>query len=66
MNDFTKAELELLLEYTVYTNHVIAHERAQIASKLESMINSYCEHDWQDTYTEREIYRCTKCGEESL
>lgn len=37
-----------------------------INKKIQQMIDNHCEHDWVQTYTEREVCRCNKCDEESL
>jgi len=47
MNDFTKEELEILSEYIDYPiQEIIGTEgnRLKLASKIQSLIDNYCEH----------------------
>lgn len=49
MNDFTKEELEDLLNccYSgMHDDHPIEEYKLQLQVKLQSMIDNYCEHDW--------------------
>jgi hypothetical protein len=68
MNDFTKEELQILSEYLDYPIEEIAgceRNRLQLVLKIQSMIDKYCDHDWNETFSEREYFRCSKCGDEA-
>jgi hypothetical protein len=59
MNDFTKEELGILA-----CNLCINPKTKDILSKLASMINNYCEHEWDNFYKGSiniGIY-CNKCN----
>ena len=59
MNDFTKEELQLIHEYLCGNPRTYV-----IADKIQSMIDNYCEHEW-DIYREGSIIRgiyCAKCS----
>jgi len=64
MNDFTKDELEYLHEMIgsiSFAGHAIDDEA--LKSKIQSMIDSYCEHEWENICcqcTLDKIY-CHKC-----
>ncbi len=74
MNDFTKNELQeigILLKpvywqfaHMGYPDNITTG--MIIMSKIQQMIDNYCEHEWDETFSEREINRCRTCGEESL
>ncbi len=66
MNDFTKDELDILLNGLLWCDATIlpVYRPEKLKSKLQSMIESYCEHEW-------EVYRkgsivlgiyCEKCS----
>jgi hypothetical protein len=58
MNDFTKEELGIIL-YSV--DAVAFHEdedRNDLFNKIQSMIDNYCEHEWQMNNQ----LKCNKCG----
>lgn len=63
MNDFTKEELESLLStiksLRVYTEIVNWDEDLEI--KIQSMIDSYCEHEM--THETGEYLICIHCGD---
>lgn len=72
MNDFTKEELQIILESLVFFNKASCpdHEKSfhekekECIKKIQSMIDNYCEHeqmkvDMGDYY---EVYPCKKCG----
>jgi hypothetical protein len=44
MNDFTKEELEEISYCLAYTYN---HEHS-LFEKIQSMIDNFCEHDWQN------------------
>jgi len=54
MNDFTKEELEAM-KYWCRENH-------ELVSKINSMIDNYCEHEWNTNPHDFMLY-CQKCGE---
>lgn len=59
MNDFTKEELEYLGEIVAsisIAGHLIDDDALQ--SKIQSMIDNYCEHDYQY----KDIGRVEICG----
>lgn len=67
-NDFTLEELEEL--EVIYhrfcddqTNKgTLVKSEQRLLSKLRELIENYCEHDFQNTYNEREVWECAKCG----
>ncbi len=60
MNDFTKEELEKLL-FSI--KHGTPWGEEPIAIKIQSMIDSYCEHTPSDAHYEQFIWQvCSKCG----
>jgi len=62
-NNFTLEELELI-QNNLHWNDCgeVNQKLLQLNQKLEALITDYCDHDWQNTYTEQEIWQCTKCG----
>ena len=75
MNDFTKEELDFILECVTpddsplsggwYREPDIAY---RLTDKIQSMIDSYCEHEDDDNFyftktTLEPMIRCKKCGE---
>lgn len=68
-NLFTKEELMHIGDAILYSMTILEERKDSLMSirgKILEMIESYCHHDWQQTYTEREVCRCTKCGEEAI
>ncbi|MGC2661773.1 MAG: hypothetical protein WA324_27765 [Bryobacteraceae bacterium] len=64
MSDFTKEELEIILEGILWRdNHVHPNERPEkLKCKIQSMIENYCEHPESYRYTyDNEIAYCDKC-----
>lgn len=65
MNDFTKGELETIrylinnMDEKILTQseHVIL-----VQSKIQSMIDNYCEHDCKATIWICQVTACSKCG----
>jgi hypothetical protein len=61
-NDFTLYELYEL-------SRMIDHgfqcrgdkDELGLINKLDKMIANYCEHDFQNTWNEREVWKCTIC-----
>jgi hypothetical protein len=66
-NQFKKYELVILKCLTL--QHVNQFRQnsdcIELMHKIQSMIDNYCEHDWNEIGSEREYFRCSKCGEES-
>jgi len=65
MNDFTKEELEDLLEwgnaYCIGMATIAKMYHCNLIGKIELMIDNYCEHEWDDTKNTRKYFRCSKC-----
>lgn len=61
MNDFTKEELEMLVNIIDSDNIFIQHA-ANIRHKLQSMIDSYCEHKQHHYYGDLPAGECAECG----
>ena len=60
MNDFTKEELEYLHELAgsiSFAGHAIDDEA--LKSKIQSMIDSYCEHEWKKCFADFEYDECS-------
>jgi len=62
MNDFTKEELQEILENIEQSIITTGRQRIGIVGKLQSMIDEYCDHDFEITYRMKEITECHKCG----
>lgn len=60
MNDFTKEELIKLLDMLHDTNA----QEWQLEDKIQSMINNYCDHDWENPCCgcPNSSPICDKCG----
>jgi hypothetical protein len=62
-NDFTLDELKLIQDNLHWNECAEVNQKLlQLNNKLQSMINDYCDHDFQNTYNEREVWRCAHCG----
>ena len=67
MNDFTKEELEIILNGLLWRDaHIRPSERPEkLKCKIQSIIEKYCEHKWTHatrwTPIEEEILYCIKC-----
>lgn len=63
MNDFTKEELEILhsaIEYWIENIALLGSKVSPvIINKIQSMIDNYCEHAWDDAATNQ--FYCIKC-----
>lgn len=59
MNDFTLEELKQIYSH-------MENEPRELMDKIKSMIDNYCEHEWQEIFNERTYSRCNKCGEEGI
>ncbi len=62
MDDFTKDELEIILEGILWRdNHVNPNERPwRLQEKIQSMIHNHCEHEWHPGGN-RPWLHCIKC-----
>lgn len=62
-NDFTLEELELIQNNLNWEDcHDKNLKLMAINNKLTAMISTYCDHDFYNTYNEREVWECAKCG----
>lgn len=68
MNDFTKEELESIANwgdvYTEFGNSWVDKSERPLINKIQSMIDNYCEHEWDNFYKgsiNLGIY-CNKCN----
>ncbi len=68
MNDFTKEELETILNwgevYTEFGRSWTDKIHTPFMDKIHSMIDNYCEHDPKASEITYTNYFCTKCGKE--
>jgi len=58
MNDFTKEDLQDIAN--ALENWVPDH--IGLRDKIQSMIDSYCEHDCKYTIWQCQVTACSKCG----
>lgn len=65
MNDFTKDELKIILDGLLWRDaHILPCDRPEkLKSKIQSMIDGYCEHEWKKCFADFEYDECTRCGE---
>jgi hypothetical protein len=62
-NDFNLEELELIQNNIHWNDCAEVNQKLlKLNRKLEEMISNYCDHDWKNTYNEREVWLCSKCG----
>ena len=62
-NDFTLEELELIQDNLHWNDCADKNQKLlQLNNKLKEMIDNYCDHDFENTYNEREVWLCSKCG----
>lgn len=62
MNDFTKDELEILYQcVTGNRNYQGGQMFPELNSKIQSLIDNYCEHEWVEA-AQLDIELCVKCG----
>jgi hypothetical protein len=65
-NNFTLDELHQLLDWALSHQQCCGKcDDPALMAKLKEMIKNYCDHDFENTYSEHEIWECTKCGVES-
>jgi hypothetical protein len=61
MNDFTKEELEYI--YDELDSNYSELKNIPLMKKIQSMIDTYCEHEPSDTHYEQFRWQlCQKCG----
>lgn len=65
MNDFTKEDLEFILDGTRHwsNKNIPTPWVFEFKKKVESMIDNYCEHEWKKCFADFEYDECTRCGE---
>lgn len=62
-NDFTLAELELIQDNLHWSTCEEENRKLlKLNNKLKEMIENYCDHDFKNTYNEREVWVCAHCG----
>ena len=57
-NDFTLDELKDLANAL----EISLPDHIGLRLKVSQMIDNYCDHDFENTYNEREVWECSKCG----
>ena len=65
MTDFTKEELEEIIDTFDFIEKLVPHEwKTELKDKIQSMIDNYCEHEISVTMSMRDktFVDCTKCG----
>jgi len=63
MNDFTKEELIEIRDIMKPPLWFYEKKNCELINKIQSMIDNYCEHEWDNRCCGCEIYniRCNKC-----
>lgn len=63
MNDFTKKELEEIIESFDWIEGETSWDwKHELRNKIQSMIENYCEHEWhKGTHLFNDVY-CIKCS----
>ncbi len=62
-NDFTLEELEIIQNNLTWECCELKNSKLlAINNKLTEMIANYCDHDFVNTWNEREVWECSKCG----
>lgn len=63
MNDFTKEELLELIGWADYCvgSSLCYTETEPLYKKIQSMIDNYCEHDYNEKSVELHAKQCCKC-----
>jgi hypothetical protein len=65
MEGFTKEELDTILICYEDSAYWINKDHDPIYNKLKSMIDNYCDHDWESYVSpDGHILRCFKCLKE--
>lgn len=65
MNEFTKEDLEIILDGILWRDaHILPCDRPEkLKSKIQSMIDGYCEHENIVSYNEANcVYFCMDCS----
>ena len=65
MNEFTKEDLEIILDGILWRDaHILPCDRPEkLKSKIQSMIDGYCEHENIVSYNGAEcVYWCMDCS----
>lgn len=67
MNNFTKKELITLSlcmnDHVVFTQRKLPPSFYRLKNKLQSMIDNYCDHKFEQTDIESFEFHCIKCEE---
>ncbi len=64
-NDFTLEELKLIQDNLHWNDCPDKNQKLiKLDHKLTDMIANYCDHDFKNTYNEREVWLCAHCGVE--
>lgn len=66
MNEFTKEELEYLLAIMKPLQWLWQEAPLKLESKVQSMIDNYCEHEHKQYYERVNIYECNDCHRVTL
>lgn len=69
MSEFTKEELESIMDAFHYAKdsprRTKYDDEPDLINKIQSMIDSYCDHQWAPTIStyegENNLYICSKC-----
>jgi hypothetical protein len=64
MNEFTKDELNEILENIKQSEITVGAQRFHLVGKIQSLIDNYCEHDMYETSAL--INTCIKCQHSEL
>lgn len=66
MNVFTKEELEIidhaLFSFITLRDHLKKYKSIFLRHKIHSMIDNYCDHEWQESIHDCDLKICIKCG----
>jgi hypothetical protein len=66
VNDFTKDELEQIFNwgdtYTCFGSSWMESVHRPLLGKIQSMIDNYGKHEWQEDLHHMDIELCIKCG----
>lgn len=69
MNDFKKEELEYMSacvyfeERSHYREQDIPQKSINLLEKIQSMIDNYCEHEYEEKSVDLHAKQCCKCQE---
>ena len=66
-NEFTLEELKLIQDNLHWNDCADKNQQLlKLNNKLQSMIDNYCDHEWEQTYIEVEMEYCNKCGIQAI